>query len=163
QPFGRGWVSVRGTDGEAQGAVQGAQIDPQGAFRIEGLKAGTYELSVRSFGSGVAHKETLEITADREVEITLPVAEVRGRGGDDASRVAGAAASRERQGAGGPAGLPGRLGGMTGPDGAFSLQGGDEGDYRVTARKEGYAPAESLVHLAEDRGADDLKLTLTRT
>ncbi|HEV7514810.1 MAG TPA: carboxypeptidase regulatory-like domain-containing protein [Thermoanaerobaculia bacterium] len=160
QPVPGAIVGVRGTDVESHGT---GRSDTQGAFQIEGLKTGTYELVVSTLAAGQLHKETLEITADREVEVDLPTAEVRGKvvDADDGSPVAEAAVSLEPVSPGGSirSGLPGRV--LTGPDGAFVLEGGAEGDYRVVARKDLYAPAEAPVHLADGRGVDDVKLAMT--
>jgi protocatechuate 3,4-dioxygenase beta subunit len=160
QPLPGALVGVQGTDVETNGL---GRSDTQGGFRIDGLQPGTYELTVRSLAAGQLHKESLDITANREVEIDLPAAEVRGKvvDADDGSPIAEATIALEQvqpDGAG-IAGLLGRV--QTGPDGAFVVEGGAEGDYRVVARKDGYAPAEAPVHLAAGGGVDDVKLSMT--
>jgi protocatechuate 3,4-dioxygenase beta subunit len=160
QPVAGAYVLAKGMDVETRGT---GQSDTQGVFRIEGLKAGTYEVTVNTIAAGQVHKETLELTADREADIDLPTAEVRGKvvDADDGNPVAEAAVSLEPVHPEGPArsGLPGRV--VTGPDGAFVLEGGAEGDYRVVARKDLYAPAEAPIHLSGDKGVDDVKLSMT--
>jgi hypothetical protein len=49
---------------------------------------------------------------------------------------------------------------QTGPDGAFVLEAGAEGEYQVVTQKEGYAVARTPVHVAAP-GADDVKVALT--
>jgi hypothetical protein len=159
QPLSGAMVSAHSADVDSGGL---GRSDTQGAFRIEALKAGTYDLLVRTLSAVQVHKESLEITADREVEIDLPALDVRGRvvDADDGSPIAEAAIALE------PAqpdssmitGVAGRM--QTGPDGTFVLEAGAEGDYRVVARKDGYAPAEAPLHLAAS-GADDVKVAMT--
>ena len=160
QPLPGAFVGAQGTDVETHGS---GRSDTQGAFRIDGLQPGTYELTVRSFTAGQLHKESLEITANREVEIDLPAAEVRGKvvDADDLSPIAEATIALEpvQPDGSGIAGLLGRV--QTGSDGGFVVEGGAEGDYRVVARKDGYAPAEAPVHLAAGGGVEDVKLSMT--
>ncbi len=160
QPLPGAFVGAQGTDVETHGS---GRSDTQGAFRIDGLQPGTYELTVRSFTAGQLHKESLEITANREVEIDLPAAEVRGKvvDADDLSPIAEATIALEPVQPDG-SGIAGLLGGVqTGSDGGFVVEGGAEGDYRVVARKDGYAPAEAPVHLAAGGGVEDVKLSMT--
>jgi hypothetical protein len=161
QPLSGALVGVQGTDGVATNGT--VPSDTQGNFRIEGLKAGTYEVTVFSLGAaGQIHKQSLEITGNREVEIDVPALDVRGRvvDADDGSPIAEADIVLE------PVppdtsrfttGLPVQ----TGSDGTFLVEAGGEGDYRVVARKEGYAPGEAPVHLAAGGGADDVKVAMT--
>src|SRR5262249_24119984 len=144
QPVPGTFVSARGTD--VLGGATG-RSDGDGAFRLEGLKPGTYELSVTSRSAGLVHKETVELTGVREGRIDLPAAEIRGRvvDADEVSPLAEANVSLV------PAdpskeGLSRFSGISTGPDGTFALDSPAEGDYRVSARKDGYAPAEAPVH-----------------
>ncbi|HZF12331.1 MAG TPA: carboxypeptidase regulatory-like domain-containing protein [Thermoanaerobaculia bacterium] len=158
QPVPGNFVAVRGTDVETGGAVRS---DGEGAFRVEGLKAGTYKLTVNSRSAGQVHEETLELTADREVQIDLPAAEIRGRvvDADEGSPLAEANVSLEPAD---PAKSGSRFSGSsTGPDGAFALDSPVEGDYRVIARKDGYAPADALVHVGASGATEEVKLSLS--
>jgi protocatechuate 3,4-dioxygenase beta subunit len=162
QPLSGALVGASGSDADMHGT---AHTDTQGNFRIEGLKAGTYQLTAYSVGTaGQIHKESIEITGDREVEIDLPALNVRGRvvDADDGSPVAEVAIGLEAvtpDPSSFSSGLPGPV--KTGPDGTFVLEAVAEGDYQIVARKEGYAPGEAPVHLAAGGGADDVKVTLT--
>ncbi len=161
QPLSGAVVVVQGTDVDGSGL---GRSDTQGVFRIEGLKAGTYDLKVRTLTAGQIHQESLGLTGNREVEVDIPSLDVRGQvvDADDGSPIAEAAI-----GLGpvqpDPSSFPGGLAGPveSGPDGTFVVEAGAEGDYRVVARKEGYAPGETAIHLAAGGGADDVKVTLT--
>lgn len=54
-----------------EGSGGGGRSDPQGDFRIQGLKPGIYTLQVIAPQSGIRHEETLDLQADREVVIEL--------------------------------------------------------------------------------------------
>jgi carboxypeptidase family protein len=162
QPVPGAFVSAQGAKGTDGGGSGVGRSDGDGAFRIEGLKAGTYEIRVNSRSAGLVHKETLELAADREIQIDLPAAELRGRvvDADEGSPLAEASIALEPADPA-RAGFARFSGVRTGPDGAFALDSPAEGDYRVIARKDGYAPAEAAVHVDAEGAAGEVKLSLS--
>ena len=142
-------VFARGQDVTASGS---STTTADGAFRIEGLEAGTYELSVAQLESGLSHDETVTLDGDREVTIELPTTRVAGTVVDaaDGSPVAGAVVALEPVA---PATTGGRIfgrGATTDDAGAFAMNDVGDGEHRVTARKDGYEPAEATVRVAGD-------------
>jgi len=155
-------VLMHGT-GEGGGSGR-ASTDPQGAFRIQGLKPGTYQLQAMSFRTGLSHNEAMEISGDRDILIELPTRRVSGRVVDatDQSPIANVVVSLEpadgaeiRSGFG--------KGSRTDADGAFTISEVAPGSYRVNARLDGYAPAESPVQVDNDDDVDGVRLALQPT
>jgi large repetitive protein len=61
--------------GAGDGAGSGGGVSgPQGEFRIEGLRPGTYNVTVTVPQGGAAHRQTLELRGDSEIVIQLPEA-----------------------------------------------------------------------------------------
>jgi hypothetical protein len=56
----------------AEGLGGVGRCDPQGGFRIEGIRPGLYTLRVIAPEGGVRHEESLDLQTDREVVIELP-------------------------------------------------------------------------------------------
>jgi protocatechuate 3,4-dioxygenase beta subunit len=143
-------VFVHGADMESSGS---GVSDARGAFRIEGLTPGNYVVNLMQFETGLQHSEPVELAGDRDILIDLPTQRVSGRVVDASdSPVAGAAVTVEPATGGGPVTFSGMGQGATsGADGDFTVTGLADGSYRVSARKEGYAPAETTI---EVRGGD---------
>lgn len=140
--------------------------DPQGAFRIQGLKAGTYELQAMQFDSGLDHQETVEVTGDRDILIEIATRRVSGRVVDatDQAPVPGVVVSleatetqtdRPRFGMG--------RGSRSDADGAFTITDVSPGSYRLVARMEGYAPAETTVQVSNADDVDGVRLAIQPT
>ncbi|MFP5288035.1 MAG: carboxypeptidase regulatory-like domain-containing protein, partial [Thermoanaerobaculia bacterium] len=138
-----------------------AETDHQGGFLFGGLEAGVYEIEVVVSRGGINHKETPEITGDREVRIDLRTASISGRVVDAAGTgpVAGAKVTLVPAG-GPPLGLPAEA--TTDSRGTFRLPEASEGTWIVQAVKEGYAPAERQVQVA-GAPVDDLEIPLQAT
>lgn len=66
-PVAGALVHLRSGDGSGSGG----KSDPQGEFRIEGLKPGLYTLLVIVPQNGLQHQETLDLQADRQIVIDL--------------------------------------------------------------------------------------------
>lgn len=138
-----------------------AASDHQGAFRFGGLDAGKYELTVNT-PTGARHKETLEISGDREVQIDLKSASLAGRVIDaaDSSPVAGAEVTLESVDD-----KESRFNGVTSNTdsrGAFRVAEVADGVWKLRASHDGYAPAEKEVQIA-GADADGVELSLSPT
>jgi len=148
-PFGGAVVGVNGTDVSARGDTT---TDRGGAFRIEGLEPGNYELRVVDFGAGTDHREGLVLDGDREITVEISTAAIAGRVLDDADGRPLVAAlvtlSLVSEGAA-PSYFGGR-GTSTDSRGQFRLAGVAAGEWRVRAEVEGYAAGEQTVSLAEE-------------
>jgi uncharacterized GH25 family protein len=140
---------------------------PQGAFRIEGLKPGTYDLTLTQFEKGLEHHERgVEVRGNRDITIEIASQRVSGSvvDGSDLSPLEGAMVTIEdAQPAEGRRFQGFQRGSRSDANGAFSITDVGEGSYRVKASKEGYAPAESTVQIGAGTDVDDLRLSLSPT
>lgn len=159
EPVSGAHVMVISREGFGSGTT-----DPQGAFRIQGLAAGENSLHLMDFSSGLEHQETVELTGDRDLLVELSTRRMSGRVMDatDQSPLAGAMVSLEPQGENGPAsGLS--HGSLSGDDGSFLITDVSPGAYRVIARLDGYAQAETTAQVGNDADVDGLRLALQPT
>lgn len=153
------FVSVQGA-GVGGG---GDQTDPQGAFRIGGLKAGTYDLQVIGFQSGINQSQTVEISADRELVVEISTRQVSGRVLDasDESPLGKVVLSLERLDASAPPrGLSLQKGSTSDADGAFTIADVSPGAYRLLAKLEGYASGETTIQVGSDADVENVRLAL---
>jgi uncharacterized GH25 family protein len=136
-----------------------AESDHQGGFRFGGLEDGVYDLDV-STPRGALHRESVEISGDREIRVELRTASLSGRVIDaaDSSPVAGARISLRSQREGSPAPFEDAT---TDARGAFRLLEVGDGAWTVRASREGYAPAEREVRL--DGSPESLEFRLEPT
>lgn len=138
--------------------------DHEGRFRFDGLEPGRYELAVMSRRMEGAHKETLELTRDDEIEIRLATAALTGRVVDssDRSPVSGATVSLlaaegdEDMGFFTPES-------RTDSEGVFRLPDVPEGSWRVRAVLAGYGPGEVDVRVDADSPPEELEIPLQVT
>jgi protocatechuate 3,4-dioxygenase beta subunit len=157
---------VAGANVLAQGTEQAGMgfdsTDAQGRFELRGLAPGVYSVTVFDFAKGQRTTQTVTLEADREIVLELAAQRVSGRVVDaaDAAPVAGATVRTESLGgtSGPDLGFP--QGSVTGTDGTFTIEGLSEGTFRVTARKDGYAPAEATVAVPAGGSVDDVRLAL---
>ena len=115
-----------------------------GSFRITSLKAGRFFLAVAGPG-GIGHSQALDLSADQAVSIEIASGSLRGQVlAATGVPVAGALISLAGEN-------PSLNTGFQGPtvrsdeQGAFTLPRLAAGSYKLTARKEGFAAAESRI------------------
>jgi protocatechuate 3,4-dioxygenase beta subunit len=141
-----------------------SQTDHSGQFSIEGLEAGTYEVHVRNFQTGLAYSETLDLATSREITLELPTAFVGGRVLDSTDRdpLAGVTVilTDPRQTA--RASLPTHTT-TTDLDGSFLISSVADGEWRLSASKKGYAAYAAPVAVQFDKSVDDLEITMDAT
>jgi hypothetical protein len=138
--------------------------DHQGRFRFEGIDAGSYELQVYGFRSGSRHRETVELSADREVLIELQTVAVSGRvvDAEDQSPIPNAQIILQ-------AAQPDETAPwqttetMSDSRGVFRLRDVAEGSWKVRAVVAGYGPAEVDVQVDSGRPVDGVELSLQAT
>jgi protocatechuate 3,4-dioxygenase beta subunit len=147
-------VSAAGLDtAEVAGGV--AVSDAKGAFRLEGLQPGSYD--VEALFQGPSHPRNVQIRGDQEIEVDLPASQVSGRVTDAASSAPldGAVISLvSKEGQAFPLGDQ-----RSAPDGTFRFEGMAAGSYRIAARKDGYAPGLLEIEIPE-AGLSGLDLRL---
>ncbi|HKV11424.1 MAG TPA: carboxypeptidase-like regulatory domain-containing protein, partial [Thermoanaerobaculia bacterium] len=134
-----------------------ATTDSGGVFLLRGLEAGNWELEVAHAGGKTRHKETLEITGDREVRVDLRTASLAGRVVDasGAGPVPGAKIALEA-----PDGQSFLLNDTTSDSrGAFRLSEVSEGSWILRVSKDGYASAREDVQI-DSSPVEDLEVRL---
>ncbi len=152
--------------------VEGLDVDrsgwdetgSEGGFRIEGLDAGRYRVSVRDFEVGLAHSQTIDLATGRELLLELPSGEVSGlvRDGSDRSPLAGAALTLQPV----DEELQGRLPAHTAASdlaGRFRLRGIAAGEWTLSAVKDGYAAVSRPVTVRRSGATDPMEIALDPT
>ncbi|MEN6527780.1 MAG: carboxypeptidase-like regulatory domain-containing protein, partial [Candidatus Polarisedimenticolia bacterium] len=167
QPLAGATVFARAL-GAAAGGAPGlesgtATTGADGRFKIEGLAAGSYNVSVLRMADGLDFSTQVDVSADRDVTLRAPRTTVGGRVLDSADRSALAGATAELTPS---AAMGGRGGGLlratTGDDGRFTIANVAEGTWTLAVRLDGYAAARQNVSVAES-GAPDSEVLLQRT
>lgn len=130
--------------------------DAQGQFRLRGLEAGSWSLSVADASGQVLHRQELELSADRHVELALPSGQLTGSVVVADSREPVAEATV----------IVNQKGGFlrqetTGEDGRFVVTDLPDGDFTVTAQAPGYGSASREVHVSSGQ-APEVVLALAK-
>lgn len=156
QPLaGASLALTRGGTAGSQTAVS----DHRGSFRFGGLEDGTYDLNVGT-PNGAQHRESVEISADRRIQVELRTAGLSGRvidDGDD-SPLSGVrisiAAGDDR---------PSPFSDVTTDSrGAFRLIEVGDGAWTLRASRDGYASAEREVQV-DGSAPDEIEIRLSPT
>ncbi len=165
EPVGGAWVLVEGLELASRGE---AATDHDGAFRIEGLKAGSYVLRVTLGGfrgaSGAAHRQELRLEEDRDITVELAGGEIAGRVVDSAERtpLPGATLTLEPVERLGSYSYQDRRVATSDTRGGFRLTELAGGTFRMRVEREGYASAEREIGLAEG-GREEVEIELQAT
>ncbi|MFZ5803357.1 MAG: carboxypeptidase regulatory-like domain-containing protein [Acidobacteriota bacterium] len=117
--------------------------DRQGQFRLRGLEAGLWKLSVADTSGQVLLRQELELTADRHLELALPSGALAGS----------VVAAESREPVAEATVIVHQKGGFlrqetTGDDGRFGFSDLPDGDFTITAQAPGYGSASKEVHLS---------------
>ncbi|HVR98468.1 MAG TPA: carboxypeptidase regulatory-like domain-containing protein, partial [Thermoanaerobaculia bacterium] len=139
---------------------QTGATDHQGSFRFGGLENGDYELAV-STPNGAQHRESVEVSGDREMRVELRTASLAGRVVDalDSSPVSGVEVTLEPA-EGEPATFTDSL--TTDARGTFRLPEVGDGAWKLKLAREGYAPAVRELRV-DGSPLDDLEIRLSPT
>ena len=143
-----------------------ARTDHEGRFRFAGLEAGTYDLTLVDSRGQAHHKETVELTRDREVELDLLSVTLAGRVLDSSDKqpLSGVRVTLlPPRGGEVDTGSFLKLGAVTDARGAFRLPDVPGGSWRVQAVLEGYAPGEQSVDVNASSAAEELEIALQAT
>ncbi len=161
EPLGGAEVWLRGKD-VADGGQASTTAD--GAFRIDGLEAGSYELSVQGAMRGAAHQQTLQLDADREIAIDLVAATVTGRVVDAATGESVVRAEVRLVEPDNDSPSPfGFRPSFTDSRGAFYFEDVAAGLWRLRAQASGYALAERDLTVGEDGASEAMDVALQPT
>lgn len=153
-------VMVEGLDVDRGGW---GQTGEQGGFAVEGLEPGRYHVKLRDWETGLAHDETLDLSTSREIEIEVPGGSVAGRMRDSSDRqpLAGVALTLEPENEEVRGHLPTHTA-TTDLTGSFRLPNVADGEWRLSAVKQGYAAVSRGVVLRSGR-AETLDVTMDPT
>ena len=153
-------VSADGSDVADHGE---AQADRDGLFRISGLDAGSYDVSVQA-GTALA-REKVTLDADRDVVLELAVAAVAGRVFDAADRapLAGASVHLESTEEEQRSWWLERAVVTTDAQGRFRLAEVAAGQWRVRVDHEGYAAGVREITVREGVDVEELEVALEAT
>jgi hypothetical protein len=145
---------------EGGGRNQGAsgRTDESGAFALEGLQAGTYNVSAMPMSGGGAIRKTVSVTADTSLDLEAPVGRLAGTVVEQGSGrpLADAEIRIEDQGRG----FVGMNAASSDSNGRFALEGLEPKDYRVAVQKSAYQTETKSLTAADPSG--DLVIELRR-
>jgi protocatechuate 3,4-dioxygenase beta subunit len=152
-------VSVAGLENES---VRTVHTNMTGHFRIPGLDAGPYRLTVSHPRIQIVHNERVMLVADQEEEIRLEAASVGGEIVDAGTRkpIEDALVIFAQLLAGPGSEEVSRTTVATNEQGRFFVQHLATGRYRLRVERDGYAPAERPLDLQGARSVSDLRLQL---
>ena len=154
-------IVARGNDVVASGS---ARTDYAGAYRLENLKAGTYNVEVYLTESGVRKRETVTLDGDRELDFDLRTVRISGRVLETGTGepVAGAGVRSEPTDQRPEDVMPMSGAVSTDDDGRFAFGAMTAGSWRLTAEKPGYARATTTVDVGGEP-VDDVEIRLSPT
>ncbi len=140
------------------------RTDTDGAFAIDGLEPGTYDVHLRNWQTGLAYDETVELSASREVVLEVPTARVRGRIYDSADRepLAGVGVTLRAADGGGTGRLP-LHSATTDLEGKFELPNVGDGSWQLSAERKGYAAVSRGLTVQFQKPVEDLELPMDPT
>jgi hypothetical protein len=142
--------------GRNQGASD--RTDESGAFALEGLQAGTYNVSAMSMGGGGAIRKSVSVTADTSVDLEAPPARLAGTVVELGSGrpLADAEVRIEDQGRG----FVGMNATASDSNGRFALENLEPKVYQVAVQKPAYQAETKALTAADPSG--DLVIELKR-
>ena len=137
--------------------------DRSGRFRLEGLPEDRYRVRVVEWNVGLDHVEEIDVASSRDVEIEVPTAELSGRIVDAADRspLPGVFVTLDPEGEN-PR-FTSQHSATTDSDGRFTLRNVADGEWRLSADKEGYAALSQATQVQFERTVRSLDLEMEAT
>lgn len=158
QPLADAFVSANQAGGGGRSAS--ARSDASGAYRLEGLQQGRYNVSVFA-AQGGSRTQQVDVEGDATLDIQVPVARLAGTVVEAASKQPLADAIVEADSGDGGAGPRLLRGATTDSNGRFAIEDLEEKAYTLTARRAGFQ-FEKRQFTAAERGSDELVIELQR-
>lgn len=161
QPFSGAMVAANGADVAHSGY---GETESDGSFRLSGLKPGNYDVEIRQWKTGISHRESVEVTSSREIELRIPTATVGGTVVDSADRrpLAGVRVSLAPPD-GSVETFFGDHSAVTDLNGRFTVGNVADGSWTVWATKKGYATGNREIRLQMGTGPEDVRIALDPT
>jgi len=162
QPVKGAVLYARGTNVDHSGW---GRTDADGAFRMEGLEPGTYTVELRVWETGLSYDQSVDLTASKDVTLTVPTAKVVGRIVDGADRrpIAGVTLTLGHAGENAAVGAIMARGATSDLNGRFELANVSDGDWTINAAKTGYAAGTSSVTVTGGHVPEELTISLDST
>jgi protocatechuate 3,4-dioxygenase beta subunit len=161
RPVDGAMVVARGNDVVSSAS---ATTDYAGAYRLENLRPGSYRVEAFSMQTGVRREQTVTLDGDRELDFDLRATPIAGKvleagTGEPLSDVAVRAEPVEAAREEGP-----RFNGAVTTDdrGRFVVAASNEGSWRLSAEKPGYARAGATVEVGSEP-VDEVEIRLSPT
>lgn len=144
------------------GRQAASRTDESGAYRLEGLQEGTYNVNANSdvFAGGSTTRKTVTLNSDQSLDLTFPTAKITGIVTDGGSKQPLADATVELGGA--AAAGPFQRTSTTDSNGLFTFTDIVPQAYTLNARKPDYQYDKRSVTAAEDGSSENLTIELTR-
>jgi protocatechuate 3,4-dioxygenase beta subunit len=141
-----------------------SSTDHKGNFSIEGLDPGSYKLSLQDMQTGLAYRETVELATSREILLEVPTASVVGRVVDSADNrpLAGVTVKLESIDPDSSKMFPDHVT-TSDLNGRFIIDNVGDGNWTLTADKQGYGAVSESVTVQFERASETLKLALDPT
>jgi len=161
KPIAGATVYVDGLDIDHSGWNE---TDHDGLFSIEGLEAGSYEVHLRHWQTGLAYDKTVELATSREVVLEVPTAHVGGRIVDvtDRQSLSGVSLTLTSEESGTRSRLPIHTA-TTDLEGKFEFGNVADGTWKLAASKKGYAALSRPVSVQYERAPEDLRISMDPT
>jgi protocatechuate 3,4-dioxygenase beta subunit len=155
QPMGGLFVVAVPEGGGAQGRFT-AQTDGNGAYAIQGMNDGDYQVTVG--GQGLTYRKVLTVSSDTVGDIVLPTVSLTGQVVDaNTSQPITGATVQAETGAETRAGAVKRA--VTDSNGNYTIDNVDAGAYQVTARMTGYQLQTQSLQVGTDPVQLDFQLS----
>jgi protocatechuate 3,4-dioxygenase beta subunit len=144
------------------GRQAASRTDESGAYRLEGLQEGTYNVNANSdvFAGGSTTRRTVTLNGDQSLDLTFPTAKITGIVTDGGSKQPLADATVELGGAAGAG--PFQRMSTTDSNGLFTFTDINPQAYTLNVRKPDYQYDKRNVTAAEDGSSENLAIELTR-
>lgn len=150
-------IEVSGKDTDSGGY---SSTDAAGKFQIDGLQRGIHTITVYSNNGKLNYKQTVDMgQGEQEIVIRIPESHIRGKVTDasDGSVLAGVSitvlsTTSEMES---PSATT-----SSADSGAFEIPNIASGDWKLSFKKDGYAPAVQTIHLEADQEMDNVNVAL---
>lgn len=144
------------------GRQAASRTDESGAYRLEGLQVGTYNVNANSdvFAGGSTTRKTVTLNGDQTLDLAFPTARISGLVTDGGSKQPLADATVELGGAAGAG--PFQRMSTTDSNGLFTFTDIAAQAYTLNVRKPDYQYDKRNVSAADDGSSENLAIELTR-
>lgn len=149
-------VSVAGKDTESYGY---SATDAAGKFQFDGLQRGEHTVTVASDDAKLNYKQTVDLQSDQDIVIRIPESVIRGKITDASDGAAIAGASITVFSTSAEIETPSAAS-SSAADGSYEVKNVAAGDWKVSFKKDGYAPVNQMIHMEPDQEMGNVNVAL---